>query len=76
MIGADLEIAQLINLVGERIPIANLAQQLSFITDTDMSLIKKAEEDRIAPSGKAQDALPLEDKTEAVDNEDTSMPKQ
>jgi SPP1 family phage portal protein len=76
MIGADLEIAQLINLVGERIPIANLAQQLSFITDADMNLIKKAEEDRIAPSGKAQDALPLEDKTEAVDNEDNSMPKQ
>jgi SPP1 family phage portal protein len=40
MIGADLEIAQLIALVGERIPIQNLASQLSFITESDMELIQ------------------------------------
>jgi len=41
MIGADLEIAQLIQLVGDRIPIQNLATQLSFITESDMELIKQ-----------------------------------
>ena len=41
MIGADLEIAQLIALVGDRIPIQNLATQLSFITESDMDLIKE-----------------------------------
>jgi SPP1 family phage portal protein len=44
MIGADLEVAQLINLVGDRIPIANLASQFSFITDADLAII--AERDK------------------------------
>lgn len=47
MIGADLEVAQLINLVGERIPIANLAAQLSFITEADMGAIEKADKERL-----------------------------
>ena len=50
MIGADLEVAQLINLVGERIPIANLAAQLSFITEADMGAIKAADKSRLDPA--------------------------
>lgn len=60
LIGADIEVAQLINLVGNRVPIANLASQLSFITDSDMAAIKKA--DAAGLSG-TQDKSPQPDGT-------------
>ena len=43
MIGADLEIAQLISLIGDKIPIQNLANQFSFITESDMALLRSRE---------------------------------
>jgi SPP1 family phage portal protein len=61
MIGADLEIAQLIALVGERIPIQNLATQLSFITESDIGLIeardRQVQGELNAPQTTAKDGL-------------------
>ena len=41
MIGADLEIAQLISLLSDKVPIGNLASQLSFISQADLAEIRR-----------------------------------
>jgi len=64
MIGADLEIAQLIALIGDRIPIQNLATQLSFITESDMELIKARDlvDEKSTSVGNAPQSIPNQQK--------------